>query len=503
MKAKAVFSKDFAIGEAEARLYGSFLEHRGRAVYGGVYEPDHPNADSQGLRRDVMDLVKELQVSAVRYPGGNFVSAYDWRDSIGPKEKRPVRTELAWLSLETNQFGLDEFMDWCKKTGTEPMITVNLATRGIQEARDIVEYCNFPAETDLSREREKNGHKEPYGVKLWCLGNEMDGEWQMGQKTAEDYGEIAKQAAKAMRAVDPDIELVACYNTCLGMENHTDWGDRVLERCYDYIDYISLHKYCANEEKNTGDFLASTLDMEKYIEAAIASCDRAKALAHSQKTLYLSFDEWNVWYHSLEQDAHREKWLKGPAVLEDIYNVEDAVVVGLNLILLLRHADRVRIGCLAQLVNVIAPIFTRNGGEAIRQTIFYPFLQASRYGRGTVLRGILESPSYESRYGQTNYLDATAVYNEEKEELTVFAVNRSQEEEMELECSLRDFASLEFVEHLGLHHPDRYAENTLEHPDTCLPISETGTSLEEGVLRAKLAPLSWNVIRIRVPSEKK
>ena len=208
--AKLTLSSDFTKGIIDKRIYGSFVEHLGRCVYGGIYEPGHPEADENGFRLDVMKLIQELQVPVVRYPGGNFVSGYNWEDGIGPKESRPRRLELAWGTLEPNTFGTDEFMAWCKKTGTEPMMAVNLGTRGPDEARQLVEYCNHPGGTYLSDLRKKYGSVLPYNVKLWCLGNEMDGPWQMGSKTAVEYGRTAYEAAKLMKWVDPSIETVLC-----------------------------------------------------------------------------------------------------------------------------------------------------------------------------------------------------------------------------------------------------------------------------------------------------
>lgn len=503
MKSSAIFSRDFVVGQAQEGLFGSFLEHGGRAIYGGVYDPDSPQTDPDGMRQDVAGQVRELGVSLVRYPGGNFVSQYDWKDTIGPKDKRPVRTELAWQSLESNQFGLDEFMTWCKAAGVEPMITLNLATRGVQDARDILEYCNFPGGTYWSEQRRANGADKPYGVRYWCLGNEMDGDWQVGQKTADEYGLIAREAAKAMRYLDPDIKLTACYTTSLGMDKHNDWGTRALMHCYDYVDYISLHKYCTNEEKSTPDFMAQTLDLERYIDAAIASCDYVKSILHSPRTMMLAFDEWNVWYHSVEQDAARPRWLHGQHVLEDVYNFEDAVVVGLNLIMLLRRCDRVKLACLAQLVNVIAPIMTDDAGRCWRQTIYYPFLHVSRYGRGTVLQGVVDSPRYTSaKFGETPYLDIVAVHREAEGEITVFAVNRSEEEEMDLCCELRDFGPLRMPEQIEYTSPDKYAENTADAPDTCLPAAAHSARVEDRTLHARLKPLSWNVLRLKIETEK-
>ena len=294
MQAKLILNKDFTVGEVDERLFGSFIEHLGRAVYNGIYEPTHPSADDQGFRTDVMELVNKLNVPIVRYPGGNFVSGYNWEDGIGDKSKRPVRPELAWHVIESNEVGIDEFQEWAKRAGSKVMQAVNLGTKGPDEARNLLEYCNFPTGTYYSDMRRANGFEEPFDIKVWCLGNEMDGPWQIGAKTAEEYGRIACETAKIMKELDPSIELVACGSSGLGMPTFGKWEATVLEHTYDYVDYISLHSYYGNREKDTASFLACSLDMDKFIKSVSAICDYVKAVKHSDKTVNLSYDEWNV-----------------------------------------------------------------------------------------------------------------------------------------------------------------------------------------------------------------
>ncbi len=395
MKIKLIADRDYTIGEESPRLFGSFIEHLGRAVYGGVYEPGHPTADDQGFRRDVLALVKELGVPIVRYPGGNFVSGYHWQDGTGPRSLRPRRQELAWNSIETNEVGIDEFQEWAKRAHSEVMMAVNLGTGTAMEARDLVEYCNFPGGTALSDRRRSNGFEKPFGIRTWCLGNEMDGPWQMGHRTAEEYGRVACEAAKLMKSADPEIELIACGSSSSSMPTFGEWETTVLKNCYDQVDYLSLHSYYGNRSNNSAEFLACSKDMDQFITDVSAICDAVRATRHSKKTMYLSFDEWNVWFHSNEQDKKVEKWTVAPPLLEDVYTFEDALVAGCLLITLLRHCDRVKIACLAQLVNVIAPIMTETGGRAWAQTIFHPFRDASRFGRGTALNCRIDCPSYD------------------------------------------------------------------------------------------------------------
>lgn len=487
----------FRVGEVDPRLFGSFIEHLGRAVYGGIYEPGHPEADDQGVRQDVLALVRELNVPIVRYPGGNFVSGYNWEDGVGSVEDRPRRLDLAWRTVETNEMGTNEFVAWSDRAGSETMMAVNLGTRGADAARNLVEYCNHPGGSAWSDLRISHGYKEPHKIKTWCLGNEMDGPWQICTKTAEEYGRIACEAAKVMKWVDPTIELVACGSSSSGMATFPAWEATVLEHTYDHVDYISLHQYYGNRDGNLPSYLARSVDMEKFIRTVVATCDYVKAKKRGKKDINLSFDEWNVWFHSNAADAAMEPWQIAPPQLEDLYTFEDALVVGLMLITLLRNADRVKIACLAQLVNVIAPIMTVNGGPAWRQTIFYPFAHASRYGRGVALDLKVDSPSYETTdLGSVPYIDVMATANAEDDTVTVFAVSRSQDEPFALNGNLSAFEGYSVVEHIVLTHPDPKACNTVDAPETVVPHCGGDAGIAGGKLTATLAPLSWNVIRL-------
>ena len=494
--AKIILDKDYIIGRIDPRIYGSFIEHLGRAVYGGIYEPGHPAADEQGFRRDVLEMVRKLGVPVVRYPGGNFVSGFNWEDSVGLN--RPSRLDLAWFTTESNAVGLHEFADWAKKADTEIMYAVNLGTRGPENARDIVEYANHPCGSKFSDMRIENGAKEPLGIKLWCLDNEMDGPWQMGHKTAYEYGRIANESAKMMKWVDPSIELVACGSSSSEMPTFGDWEMTMLDECYENIDYVSLHRYYGNPTNDTAGFLARSMDLDDFIHTVVAICDSVKGKKHTKKRLNLSFDEWNVWYHSNEQDKDiwkQEKW--GPALplLEDIYNFEDALLAGSMLITFLRNADRVKIACLAQLVNVIAPIMTRNGGGCWAQTIYWPFLHASKYGRGISLKALVNSPVYSCiDYDDVPFIDATATLSDDGT-VTVFCVNRDQSEDFMLDIDLRAFGDLNLLEHILLHHSDVKAVNTEDDPFNVAPATGPGGTVEKGRAQICVPALSWNVLR--------
>jgi alpha-N-arabinofuranosidase len=485
------------VGSIDRRLFGTFVEHLGRCVYTGIYEPSHPAADERGFRSDVMALSRELGVTIVRYPGGNFVSGYDWEDGIGPRTDRPTRLDLAWRSIETNEFGTDEFMDWVGAIGAEPMLAVNLGTRGIDAARRLVEYCNHPGRTALSDLRQQNGHAAPHGVKLWCLGNEMDGPWQIGQKSAHEYGVLARETAKAMKLVDPTIEVVACGSSSSSMPTFGTWEEGVLNECYEYADYLSLHAYYEEQDGDLDSFLASSVDMDTFIDKVTATADRIGTRLGSGREINLSFDEWNVWYLS-RMNQSPGRWQEHPRLAEDAYTLVDAVVVGNLLITLLQHADRVRIACLAQLVNALAPIMTEPGGAAWRQTTFFPFALTSSVAKsGESLRVHLDSPEMPTeRYGDVPVLDAAAVYHEADGGLSILCVNRDRHRSAELMVTLDGFDGLVVDEHIAMTGPDPNAKNTQELPDSVAPQVLSASGVEGRSLRSTLPAMSWNAIRL-------
>jgi alpha-N-arabinofuranosidase len=496
-QANLILDRDYVIARVDERVFGSFLEHLGRAIYGGIYAPGNPRSDEHGFRRDVLELVKRLNISVVRYPGGNFVSGFDWEDSVGPLELRPRRLDLAWGSTEPNTFGLHEYCDWTKQAGCQMMYAVNLGTRGPEAARNLVEYANHPGGTVWSDLRRKYGAEQPLGIKLWCLGNEMDGPWQIGQKTAYEYGRLANESAKVMKWVDPSIELVACGSSAYDMPTFGAWELEVLDQCYENIDYLSLHRYYNNQEGDLPNFLAKSLDMEAFIKTVVSLCDAVGGKKHSQKKLNLSFDEWNVWYHSAEKDKQlieQNRWGQALPLLEDVYDFGDALLVGGLLITLLRNSDRVRIACLAQLVNVIAPIMTSER-TCWTQTIYWPFLHASQYGRGTAIQPIIHAPLYSSKdFDDVPMIDAAAIHDDGRG-LHIFVLNRSIENDITLSCDLRAFGDIGFMEHILLHHDNIKAINTETKPEQVVPVVRHQHEAENGKFIFTLPALSWNVLR--------
>ena len=513
-QAKILADRDFTIGVTDKRLFGGFIEHLGRCVYGGIYEPGHPTADEKGFRQDVMALVRELAPTIMRYPGGNYVSGYNWEDGVGPVEQRPRRLDYAWLSTEPNTFGTNEFIDWCRMADIEPMLAVNLGTRGPDEAGRYLEYCNHPGGTTLSDLRKQHGWEQPHDVKFWCLGNEMDGPWQTGAKTADEYGRIAVETAKVMRWVDPSIELAACGSSGRNMATFGHWEDKVLQHTFAQVEWISLHTYLNNYADDTAAFLASPDLMDSFIEEVVAIADAVSARHKSTKRIMLSFDEWNVWYRTRRRTANRTMpgWPVAPPILEEIYNMQDALAFGGACISLLNHADRVRSACLAQLVNVIAPIMTQTGGGAWRQTIFWPFAQMSNHGRGTVLSARVTSDTYATEYHDPRaatdpaiplpavpYLKAACI--DTGDGVSLFLLNRDLKQPMQLSTELRGFEALRVVEAQTLHDGDLMAVNTEAAPDRIAPrpldgVVVTRTATGSVHVAAELPPASWTLIRL-------
>ena len=497
IKARITIDKAYPIDKVDKRIYGSFLEHVGRAIYTGIYEPDHPTADNEGWRQDVMEVVKALDVPVVRYPGGNFVSGYNWKDGIGPRDQRPTRLELAARIIETNEIGVDEFVRWAEKANTDVMMTVNLGTQGIDNARELVEYCNFPGGSYWSDLRIKNGGKDPYNVKVWCLGNEMDGPWQMGQKEAREYGNLAAQAGKCMKLVDPSIELVLSGSAATDLPTFPSFDMEVLDRAYDYVDYICLHAYYKNVPRDDLNFLARNMHMDQYIRTMVSICDYVKAKRRGNKDVMLSFDEWNVWYHSYEADTKIVHWTKAPAQSEEDYTMLDALVFGSCFLTLIKHCDRVKMALVAQLVNVLAPIISLPGGDCYVHSTYWPYLHVSKYGRGTAYQTSVDAPSFDCRdYKNVSYVDSVMVLSEDESELTVFAVNKDVNNAMPLEVTFHGFEDYKPVEHIILEgEPDAY--NTPENPRNVVPHSVNDVTVENGVASTTLPKGSWNVLRFK------
>jgi len=479
----------FRIAPVDPRIFGGFLEHMGRAVYEGVYDPQSRHADADGFRTDVLDALRRLRFTVMRYPGGNFASGYHWEDGVGPRHARPTRTEKAWDSQEPNHVGTDEFMSLCRAMGWQPMLAINLGTGTAEEARNWIEYCNDATGTRYGDRRAANGHPQPYGVKLWCLGNEMDGPWQIGHCSAKEYAARAKAAARLMRAVDPAIETVLCGSSATLMPTFADWDARVLEDMDDQADYISLHRYVGNWTDDTRDYLAVTNSIDRQIEDIDAVARAVQAKRKSDKRIYLSFDEWNVWYKTFSIEgtsAHGEF----PAhLIEEVYNLEDALVVTGFLHSFIRHADCVKVANLAQIVNVIAPILTR-GDDMLIQSIFYPLEMFATRRRGVALRATVDGPRYLSAsYGEADEIDCSAILD--GDQLHVFATNRHLDEPATVTIAVADRKITRGVDADILTGPDAKAENSFEFPTVIQSVPLDGVAIDDGVARVAMPPLSF------------
>ena len=502
-----------AVADVPPRMFGSFVEHLGRCVYGGIYEPDHPTADDQGFRSDVLDLVRELGVTCVRYPGGNFVSNYNWEDGTGPRVRRPVRRDLAWHCTETNEMGIDDFYRWSQRAGTEIMLAVNMGTRGLKAALDELEYVNGAPGTAWADRRVANGIPEPMGVRMWCIGNEMDGPWQVGHMTPEEYALAVDKVAHAMKLAESGLELVACGSSSAHMPTFGEWERTVLTKAYDNLDFVSCHAYYYERgAKNLQDYLASSEDMTGFIATVAACADEAKAAHNGDHDIALSFDEWGVWYSDVwnQQEAdwkaaaseglHPEPWPKAPHLLEDIYSAADAVVEGSLMITLLKHCDRVRSASRAQLVNVIAPIMAEEHGPAWRQTVFYPFAEAAHHAKGSVFVPTVDAPTVHTEaYGDVDAVETVATWDEKSHEGLLLVVNRDVASEHTLNVDLSTLpgagtTSLTVTHTMMLHDDDPHRQNTAEQPDAVVP-QPCNASVVNGQLSFTLPAISWAAVR--------
>jgi alpha-N-arabinofuranosidase len=503
LKSRIAVDRDFILSGLDRRVFGTFVEHMGRCVYGGIYEPTHRSADGNGFRQDVLALTRELGATIVRYPGGNFLSGYDWEDGVGPRQQRPQRLDLAWGSTEGNEFGTNEFVTWCRTAKVEPMLAVNLGTRGPDEARRLLEYCNHPAGTYYSDLRRAHGYEQPHDIRFWCLGNEMDGPWQICRKTAQEYGRIAQETGKVMRWVDGNLQLAACGSSQRSMSTYGAWEYEVLDHCFDEVDFISLHAYFRNDSSDIGEYFTVIEDLDAFIREVAAICDAVAAKRRSRKRIMLSMDEWNVWYKArTPADLRKPGWPKAPPLIEEIYNFEDALIVGGALITLINNADRVKAACIAQLVNVIGPIMTEAGGAAWRQTIFHPFAQAAQHAHGNVLRTQIESGSYSTKsHPDVPFVLASVLHDAASGTVTVLALNRNACDEIELELELRRLGARELAFASELHHGDLKAMNSREAQDLVQPQTRDDVALRGECLRAKLKPLSWNVFVVKTAGD--
>jgi alpha-N-arabinofuranosidase len=457
--ARIKLDPDRVIGEVHPHIFGNFVEHLGRCVYGGVFEEKSPLSDADGFRRDVMDAARGLGVTLLRWPGGNFASGYNWKDGIGPRDQRPARRDHAWGAMESNRFGTDEFLTYCERLKVEPYLCINAGLGSVEDARNWVEYTNEAANTYWAQQRRKNGRDKPWGVKVWGLGNEIDGPWQLGHKNAEDYAKFALEAAKAMRRVDQSIRLIASGSSNFGEgADWVGWNRTVLERLKNEIDYISLHTYIGNPTNNFEKFLAVGRDLDDRIEVVKGQIRAVRVGNPGARPINIAFDEWNVWYRTLVPGSTEYEIAR--TGLEENYNFEDALAMGVFLNAFIRHADVVKVANLAQLVNVIAPMFTNPQGLYF-QTIYFPIAEYAKQRGNQALDVLAESPEYKPDAGRAlGYLDVSATYDPKTRQVFVNVLNRSEKTDITARIENAAGAPSGPVSVWELNHPDLKAAHT-------------------------------------------
>ncbi len=469
-------------GELDRHVFGGFAEHLGRCIYGGIYDPDSPEADAYGFRKDVLKALRRLRLSVIRYPGGNFVSGYRWRDGVGPLEERPSRLELAWHAVEPNHFGTNEFVTWCRALGAEPYLVVNCGDGDMREARDWVEYCNGTASTSLVKLRRQHGFPEPHRVKFWGIGNEVDGGWQIGHKTPQEYARAFKEFGKVMKWVDPEIKLLASATSAWD-PSFVERAQLLLEQAADLVDYMAIHWYVGNREDNFNHYMATSELVECRLRAYEGLIDALRLAQHIDRPIPIAVDEWNVWYRTGIDEN-----------LEEIYNLEDALVVALQLNAFIRHASTVKMANLAQVVNVIAPIMTSPTGLFL-QTIFYPFELYSRFADEIALDLHWEGETFDGgTWGAVRVLDVSGTRDREGRHLSLFLVNRTVDTESEVTIKLAQGHFAGPMEMHVVNGPDIKAVNSFEAPDTVGVSVETLPEVDGAVCELVLPPHSVTVL---------
>jgi len=486
-QARIKIDTDRTIGEVNPLLFGNFAEHLGRMIYGGIYEEGSPLSDQDGYRKDVLEAVKRLNVSILRWPGGNFASGYDWKDGLGPRNERPARPELAWGGVESNRFGTDEFLRYCERVGTEPYICINAGLGTIDDARHWVEYCNESRHTYWADQRRKNGREAPYKVKYWALGNEIDGPWQLGHKTAEEYAKFALEAAKAMRLVDRDIKLVACGSSNYGAD-WIAWNRTVLNTLRNTVDYIALHTYINNRDNDLEKFLAWSQTIDHYIEVTAGLIKQAQSGQPQPRPVYIAYDEWNVWYRT-----------GGRQGLEEVYNFEDALAMGMFFNSFFRHADVVKMANLAQMVNVIAPIMTNQQGLFL-QPIYFPIVEYGKQRGNTSLNVWVSAPTYKvGNRTPLAYLDVSATYKPDERMVYLNVLNRSKDQDLSTRVDNQEGRLAGEVGVWEMNHPDLKATHTFGDDQKVRPATRTlSAAVENNGFSYTFPAHSLTILRLRL-----
>ena len=528
-QAKITIHPDYVIGEISPRLFGAFLEPIGSMVNGSMFNPKHPTADAQGLRSDFYQSLNEAGLPCVRLPGGNFVSGWQWKDSIGPMQDRKAHLDLAWHQYIPNDVGHDEYLQWAEKAGAQTIYTVNLGTGTLQDAADCVEYTNHEGGTWWSDLRRKNGHEKPYNVKTWCLGNEMDGPWQIAswERDPKGYGILAHETSKAMKWVDPSIETIACVSSSPFLHHYPEWDRQVLEQCYETVDYISLHHYHSAPPDMPEALLAGYKAFEDYIQTEIALCDYMKTQLRVDKTMMLSFDEYGSMIRPrgvshlgtggrqralsfyefdpskpyIHHDPDDWSTRRRPPISGEMLQALGTVS---TMLVFLHHADRIKIGCATGGLNNLC---ATDREHVWKGATYYPFHWMIQHARGKSLQCVVSCDKYDvpgyaiddmNQYGgfeDVDTIQAAAIFNEEAGELSVVVINADLNEAQELTLDARSFAGWRFSDHVEMFSEDLSAANTFENPDAIVPSLNKDTRCDGGTVTACLKKASWNVLR--------
>lgn len=507
LKAKQLLHVSYAHRQRiDERLYSAFMEHLGDTVYDGIYDPEHPEADENGFRKDVIELVKNLNLPMIRYPGGNYTCSYDWEDGVGPVEKRPARLELAWQAIEPNRVGPAEFEKWVDAIGSKLMMAINMGTRDIQDAVNEVEYFNFPAGTKYADLRCEHGHEKPYDVRVWCVGNENDGPWQIARRKPKEYAWLAAETCKALKRMDESLELVVVGSSAPGLETYGEWDRKVLDAAYEFCDYIALHNYlgCETPEENVPEYLAGAMAIKQQIETIISVCDYIKGIRHSNKTMGLSFDEYNVIPGGDNAPREKDMWKTGVQAANRnprCYTMENALLYGSMVLMLMKYSDRVRMACQSILINGGGGlVICRKGQKAWVNIHYYMMEQVSRWGRGCLVDAVYDLPGYHTeKYGEVDGIDIVTV--KEENEIRIFTVNRMPEA-LTLEVKLEGVTSVDPLEHVQLCTENLTDANTQEDPDHVRPESLNDITMGENGPELVMQRYSWNVYRFQVEEKK-
>lgn len=529
--AKVTVHPDYKIAKVEKRLFGAFLEPIGNWVYGGIYNPKHPSADEMGFRQDILEAVREFGMPAVRLPGGNWISGWEWKNSIGPMENRKVQLDLAWFQIEPNIVGLDEYLEWTKRANTEPMFTINLGTDDLKSAAHLVEYCRHEGGTYWSELRKKYGHPEPYPIKIWYLGNEMDGHWQIGswEKNPVGFGILTHEVSKVIKWIDCKAETVLS-----GVSDYSkhfpEWLMEALEQCYESVDYVSVHYYHSAPEGDIASYLNVSSVIEEHLRAIFAICDYLQAKIGTPKKMYISFDEYGVMFGRQGEVTYgRRGWKDASKVFmqfrpreENVfikhepdkfvrrrrtsYQMLEALGVASILLTFIRNADRIKIGCMT---GGLGGAIAFDGEHVWKNASYYPYYQMNRLAAGGMsILPVVDGPTFNTQqyalndfnqchsYEDVQAIEAAAVHHEEKGEVDVFIINRSVEDDIEVSLDVRGFEGYELVEHVEMYTDDITKGNSFESPEVIVPTLNTKTRMEDGKVIALTRKLSWNVIRL-------